>query len=255
MSDKLEQDLKEKFDEIPEPESRRDRAMFTAGVAARRPPPIWRRALVPTTAIFVVLLALSIGSLRAAPGQVLYPVRNALNSVGLAGQPVEVVDRVIRRGEVRLERADDLLDNGDFSGAEALVRESLRQFGEARSLLNELNGEPREERAEEITDLEDEAYDLLEDIDEERADAAADARAGDDEEGDSSGPGSGGSDDDDSSGPGSGGSDDDDSSGPGSGGSGSDDDNSGSGSGGSGSGGSGSDGSGSSGSGGSGSDD
>jgi uncharacterized membrane protein YgcG len=257
MTDRLEQDLKEKFEEIPEPESRRDRAMFTAGVAARRQPPVWRRALVPTTAIFVVLLALSISSLRAAPGQVLYPVRNALNSVGLAGQPVEVVDRVIRRGEVRLERADERLDNGDFSGAEALVRESLQQFGEARALLNELHGEPREERAEEIADLEDEAYDVLEDIDEERAEAAADARARDDnDDDDSSGPGSGDSDDnDDSSGPGSGDSDDDNS-GSGSGGSGSDDDNSGSGSGddnsGSGSGGSGS-GSGESGSGGSGS--
>jgi hypothetical protein len=255
MSDKLEQDLKEMFEEIPEPESRRDRAMFTAGVAARHQPPVWRRALVPTTAIFVVLLALSISSLRAAPGQVLYPVRNALNSVGLAGQPVEVVDRVIRRGEVRLERADERLDNGDFSGAEALVRESLQQFGEARALLDELNGEPREERAEEIADLEDEAYDLLEDIDEERAEAAADARARDDDEDDSSGSGSGDSDDDDSSGPGSGDSDDDNS-GSGSGGSGSGDDNSGSGSGdnnsGSGSGGSGS-GSGGSGSGGSGS--
>jgi uncharacterized membrane protein YgcG len=228
MSDKLEQDLKEMFDEIPEPESRRDRAMFTAGVAARRQPPVWRRALVPTTAIFVVLLALSIGSLRAAPGQVLYPVRNALNSVGLAGQPVEVVDRVIRQGEVRLERADERLDSGDFSGAEALVRESLQQFGEARGLLKELNGEPREERAEELTDLEDEAYDLLEDIDEERAEAAQDARRGSEDE-----------EDDDSSGPGSGGSgSDDDSSGPGSG---SDDDSSGSSSGSSGSGGSGSD--------------
>ncbi|MGH2699866.1 MAG: hypothetical protein ACRDJL_11815 [Actinomycetota bacterium] len=215
MSDKLEQDLKEMFDEIPEPENRRDRAMFVAGVAARRPPPIWRRALVPATAIFVVLFALSIGSLKAAPGQALYPVRNALSSVGLAEQPVEVVDRAIRQAEVRLERADDRLDDEDFNGAEALVRESLGQLGEAQGLLEELSGEPRGERAKEIADLNDDAFDLLDDIDEERAEAARDARQRSEDEGDddSSGPGSGS--DDDSSGPGSG--SDDDSSGPGSG--------------------------------------
>jgi hypothetical protein len=235
MSDKLEKDLKEMFDEIPEPAGRRDRAMFTAGVAARRPPPIWRRALVPAAAIFVVLFALSIGSLEAAPGQTLYPLRNALSSVGLAEQPVEVVDRIIRRAEASLERAEDLLDeNEDFSGAEAMTRETIRHLGEARGLLKELNGEPREERADAIADLEDDAFDLREDINEERADAAEEAReeagGGDDNSGS-------GSDDDDNSGPGSG--SDDDSSGRGSGsddssgssGSGSDDDNSGPGSG------------------------
>lgn len=247
MSDKLEKDLKDMFDEIPEPEDRRGRAMFVAGVATRRPPPLWRRALVPATAIFVVLFALSIGSLKASPGQTLYPLRNALSSVGIAQEPVEVVDRVIRRAEVSLERAEELLDdNEDFASAESLTRRTLAHLGEANALLEELSGEAREERAEEIADLNDDAFDLLEDIDEERADAAEEAREESDDRGDSSGPGSGSDDDDDSSGTGSGGSDDsgsDDSSGPGSGsddssgsgsgssGSGSDDDNSGSGSG------------------------
>jgi hypothetical protein len=185
--------------------------------------------------MFVVLFALSIGSLEAAPGQTLYPLRNALSSVGLAEQPVEVVDRIIRRAEASLERAEVLLDeNEDFSGAEAMTRETIRHLGEARGLLKELNGEPREERADAIADLEDDAFDLREDINEERADAAEEAReeagGGDDNSGS-------GSDDDDNSGPGSG--SDDDSSGRGSGsddssgssGSGSDDDNSGPGSG------------------------
>ncbi len=252
MSDKLEKDLKDMFDEIPKPADRRDRAMFVAGVAARRPPPVWRRALVPATAMFLVLFALSIGSLEAAPGQTLYPLRNALSSVGLAQQPVEVVDRVIRRAEVSLERAEELLDeNQDFAGAEAMTRRTLSHLGEANGLLKELSGEAREERAEEIEDLNDDAFKLLEDIEEERDDAAAEAQesSGDD---DSSGSGSGSEADDDSSGSGSGGSDDsgsgsDDSSGSGSGsddssgsgsGSGSDDSGSGSGSSGSGSGGS-----------------
>lgn len=201
MSDKLEKDLKEMFDEIPEPAGRRDRAMFTAGVAARRPPPIWRRALVPAAAMFVVLFALSIGSLEAAPGQTLYPLRNALSSVGLAEQPVEVVDRIIRRAEASLERAEVLLDeNEDFSGAEAMTRETIRHLGEARALLQELSGEAREERAEEIDDLEDDAFDLREDINEERADAAGEAREESGGGDDNSGSGS----DDDSSGPGSG---------------------------------------------------
>ena len=236
MSDKPERDLKEMFDEIPEPAGRRDRAMFTAGVAARRPPPVWRRALVPAAAMFVVLFALSIGSLEAAPGQTLYPLRNALSSVGLAEQPVEVVDRIIRRAEASLERAEVLLDeNEDFSGAEAMTRETIRHLGEARALLQELSGEAREERAEEIDDLEDDAFDLREDINEERADAAGEAReesgGGDDNSGsgsddDNSGPGSG-SDDSGSDNSGSG----SDDSGSGSSGSGSDDDSSGPGSG------------------------
>ena len=219
MSDELEKDLKEMFDEIPEPAGRRDRAMFTAGVAARRPPPVWRRALVPAAAMFVVLFALSIGSLEAAPGQTLYPLRNALSSVGLAEQPVEVVDRIIRRAEASLERAEVLLDeNEDFSGAEAMTRETIRHLGEARALLQELNGEPREERAEAIDDLEDDAFDLREDIDEERADAAQEAREESGGGDDNSGSGS----DDDNSGRGSGSDDsgsesDDDSSGRGSG--------------------------------------
>jgi hypothetical protein len=218
MSDKLEKDLKEKFDEIPEPTDRRDRAMFVAGVAARRPPPVWRRALVPAAAMFVVLFALSIGSLEAAPGQTLYPLRNALSSVGLAEQPVEVVDRVIRRAEASLERAEDLLDeNQDFSGAEARTRETLRHLGEASALLKELSGEAREERADAIADLNDDAFDLLEDIKEERADAAEEALKDSEDRDDNSGSGSG---DDDNSGPGSddsGSGSDDDSSGPGSG--------------------------------------
>jgi len=222
MSDKLEKDLKEMFDEIPEPPGRRDRAMFVAGVATRRPPPLWRRALVPATAIFVVLFALSLGSLKASPGQTLYPLRNALSSVGIAQEPVEVVDRAIRRAEVSLERAEELLDdNEDFAGAQALTERTLAQLGEANALLKELSGEAREERAEAIADLIDDAFDLRDDIREERADAAAEALeesggGGDDNSG--SGSGSGG--DDDSSGPGSG-SSDDDSSGSGSGGSGS----------------------------------
>ena len=239
MSDKLEKDLKDMFDEIPEGEGRRDRAMFVAGAAARRPQPIWRRALVPAAAMFVVLFALSIGSLEASPGQTLYPLRNALSSVGIAQEPVEVVDRVIRRAEVSLERAEELLDdNEDFAGAEARTEQTLAQLGEARALLKELSGEAREERAEEIEDLNDDAFRLLEDIDEERADAAEEARVESDDDDDSSGPGSGSDDVDDSSGPGSGGSDDDDSSGTGSGGSddSGSDDSSGSGSGSSGSG-------------------
>jgi hypothetical protein len=201
MSDKIDKDLKEMFDEIPEPAGRRDRAMFVAGVAVRRPPPIWRRALVPAAAMFVVLFALSIGSLEAAPGQTLYPLRNALSSVGLANQPVEVVDRVIRRAEASLERAEDLLDeNQDFAGAEDMTRETLGHLGEARVLLKELSGEAREERAEAIADLNDDAYDLIEDIREERAEATAEAL----EESGGGGDNSGSEDDDDSSGPGSG---------------------------------------------------
>ncbi|MGH2827990.1 MAG: hypothetical protein ACRDKF_13585, partial [Actinomycetota bacterium] len=228
------------------------RALFVAGVAARKPKPSWQRALAPAMGVASEFSSLSVASLKAAPGQALWSVRKALNSVGIA-PPVEIVTESIRAAETDLERAEVALDNDDLDQAERLAISALEHVGEETTAhLDDLSGEQREEAVENIEDVRDEVGDLREDIDKARLELfeeRAEERAGDD---DSSGPGSGSDDDsddsDDSSGPGSG-DDSDDSSGSGSGDSDSDDSS------GSGSGDSGSDDSSGSGSGGSGSDD
>ncbi|MGH2734625.1 MAG: hypothetical protein ACRDKZ_03510, partial [Actinomycetota bacterium] len=244
--DRLEQELEQMFNEISAPSARRDRALFVAGVAARKPKPIWQRALVPAMGVAIVFISLSVASLKAAPGQALWSVRNVLNSVGLA-QPVEIVNKGIRAAEADVERAEDALDDDDLDQAQRFVDRALERVGEASIHLEDLSGEAREEAVEDIEDVREDVSDTREDIAKARLELfeeRAEERAGDD---DSSGPGSGSDDDsddssgpgsdddsDDSSGSGSGDSDSDDSSGSGSGGSGSDD-SSGSGSGGSGS--------------------
>ena len=247
--DRLEQELEQMFKEIPTPSARSDRALFVAGVAARKPKPIWQRALAPAMGVAIVFISLSVASLKAAPGQALWSVRQALNSINIA-PPVEIVNKSIRAAETEVERADEALDNDDLEGAERLADRALEHVGATMAHLDDLSGEQREEAVENIEDVRDDVRDLREDIDKatlEQSEERAEERAGDD---DSSGPGSGSDDDsDDSSGPGSGDDSDDDSSGSGSDGSDSDDSS------GSGSGGSGSDDSSGSGSGGSRSDD
>ena len=210
------------------------KALFVSGVAARGRRSHLPGLLVPVAAgMALILIAVGVLGRTSDPGQALYPVRDALDNVGLADKPVEFVNDHIRSAEWRIERADDILGNEQFGKAEDLVLEALVYLTEAERVLDDLSGEQREEAADEIADLQEDAKKVLADISEERMDAASGARMREDD--DSSGPGSG--DEDDSSGPGSG---DDDSSGPGSG-----DDSSGSGSSGSGSSGSGSSGSGS----------
>ena len=243
VDDQLERELEQMFKEIPEPSARRDRALFVAGVAARKPKPIWQRALAPAMGVAIVFISLSVASLKAAPGQALWSVRNALNSVGIA-PPVEIVNRSIRAAEADVERADDALDRDDLDEADRLAARALEHVGATMTHLEDLPGERREEAVETIEDIRDDVFGIREDIVDARLDLREERAEGDDSSGsgsddsDSSGKGSGsddssgsgsegsGSDDsgsDDSSGSGSGGSGSDDSSGSGSGGSGSDD--------------------------------
>ena len=250
VDDQLERELEQMFKEIPEPSARRDRALFVAGVAARKPKPVWQRALVPAMGVAIVFISLSVASLKAAPGQALWSVRNALNSVGIA-PPVEIVNRSIKAAEADVERAEDALDRDDLDEADRLADRALVHVGEASGHLENLSGEQREEAVENIEDIREDVFGIREDIvearldlREERAEGAGSSSGSGSDDSDSSGKGSGsddssgsGSDDsgsDDSSGPGSDDTSSDDSSGPGSGDSGSDD-SSGSGSGGSGS--------------------
>lgn len=239
VDDQLERELEQMFKEIPEPSARRDRALFVAGVSARKPKPIWQRALAPAMGVAIVFISLSVASLKAAPGQALWSVRQALNSINIA-PPVEIVDKSIKAAEADVERADDALDRDDLDEADRLADRALEHVGATMTHLEDLPGERREEAVEDIEDIREDVFGIREDIVEARIDLREERAEGDDSSGsgsgsdDSSGSGSDDSGSDDSSGSGSDDSGSDDSSGSGSDDSGSDD-SSGSGSGGSGS--------------------
>jgi hypothetical protein len=211
--DQLERELDQLFNEIPAPSARRDRALFVAGVAARKPKPIWQRALVPVMGVAIVFVSLSVASLKAAPGQALWSVRQALNSINIA-PPVEIVDKSLDDAENDVELADDALDDDKLDLANRLADRALVNVGEVSGHLEELSADQREDAVKRIEDVRDDVSDVREDIVEARfelREERAEERA---EGNDSSGPGSGSDDDsDDSSGPGSD-DDSDDSSGP-----------------------------------------
>ena len=239
--------------EVDAPEARSEKALFVAGAGARGRRSPWPAALLPATAAVAVLIVLAVVSRTALPGQALYPVRQALDKVGLAPSTAREVRELLGEAEQLVEEAEAATASAP-TRARYLAGRVMGALAEAEELVDELEGERADSLDAEIDALEERAevaYDAADDTLDEREEAA--------EGDDSSGSGSG-SDGDDSSGPGSGGDDsgkDDDSSGSGSGsaddssgsGSGGDDDSSGSGSGGDDSSGSGSGGDDSSGSG------
>jgi hypothetical protein len=210
------------------PPADRQRALFLSGVAARdrrffSP----ARVLVPAFAIALIVFAAFAGQ-NALPGQGLYPVREALNSVGIGDTPGAEIDDHLFQVAKLLRDAEEVVDTNP-ARARNLAVESLERLGAARELLPELDGERLENEIDRIEDFEDDAVDILVEASEEADEALEDARE-DDNSGtgsdDSSGSGSGS---DDNSGSGSDDSGSNDNSGSGSDDSGSDD-NSGSGS-------------------------
>jgi hypothetical protein len=243
------------------PPADRQRALFLSGVAARErrlfSP---ARVLVPAFALALIVFAAFAGQ-NALPGQGLYPVREALNSVGIGDTPGAEIEDHLFHAARKLKEADDVVDESP-ARARNIAIDCLRYLDSARDFLPELDGERAEERLEQIADFEDDAVDILIEAREEEQEAledredAEDSDSDDSDSGDDDNSGSGSDDsgsDDDNSGSGSDDSGSDDNSGSGSddsSGSGSDsDDNSGSGSDDSSGSGSGSDDSGSSGSG------
>ena len=73
---------------VEAPRARRERAMFVAGAAGSQRRWTWSMSLLPVLATSAVVIALAFLSLAALPGDALYPVRRALDSVGLARLPV-----------------------------------------------------------------------------------------------------------------------------------------------------------------------
>jgi hypothetical protein len=214
--------LEERMD-VDAPAAARERALFTRGVGLRRKRFNPLRVVSPALAVVGLVAIIAVIGGRALPGETLYPVREALGSVGLANLPEEEFEEHTDDADRLLTQAVIALGNDEPGRAESLALRAMIELEEARGLVEELARSSRAEAAAQVDRLLGRARTLI------TAAALTIEGAGDD---DSSGPGSGdednsgpGSGDDDSSGSGSGGGD---SSGPGSG----DDDSSGSGSGG-----------------------
>ena len=218
--------------DVEAPEARHEKALFVAGIGARRRSRRWLGSLAPALAAVVLLVAIGIASRDAQPGQALFGVREALDKVGLAPSTTNEIREYLTRAENLVVEAESLSSSAPTS-VEGLVSRAERELDRANDLVGELDSDRRAPYENEIEALEERA-----DAAENRADDTLDAREDAEDQdssgsgsggGDSSGPGSGGDDDSSGSGSGGGGDDDDDSSGSGSGG---DDDSSGSGSGG-----------------------
>jgi hypothetical protein len=215
--------LEERLD-VDAPAAGRERALFTRGVGLRRKGFNPLRVVSPALAVVGLVAIIAFVGGRALPGETLYPVREALGSVGLANLPEEEFEDHIDDAERLLTQSADAIGSDQLSRAESLALRAMIELEAARGLIEELNRSNRDEAAAIVDRRFGEARVLI-------TSAVQLIEAGEDEDNsgpggddDSSGPGSG---DEDSSGPGSGG--DEDSSGPGSGG---DDDSSGPGSGG-----------------------
>jgi hypothetical protein len=214
---------------VEAPQARHERAMFVSGAATRTRRSTWRTSLVPILATSAVLVGLAFLSLQAMPGDALFRVRQALDSVGLGGLPVDSVDRRLTTGEELVEEATKAFEDHRLEAATARATRAIQVLGSARDLLLSLGPEYEGNRGPRIEALSVEARNIIvaaAAAELERVEGRSGPNRGSDAHGNNSGPGSGG-DGDDSSGPGSGGGSDDNS---GSG-SGSGDDSSGSGSG------------------------
>lgn len=225
---------------IEAPEARHERAMFVSGVVGRQRRLPWHMSLLPILATSAVVIALAFMSLQALPGDTLYPVRRALDSVGLGRLPVQSIDERIENATELLTSAQADLDDGELDDASAQATRAIQVLGSARDLLGNIDPDRQGNRLARIEALTVTARNIIVGADdaEDRAEDRSGPNRGPDEDDDNSGPGSDDDseeDRDDNSSPGSDddsdddsgrGSDSDDSSGSGDGG---DDSNSGSG--------------------------
>jgi hypothetical protein len=187
------------------PRAHRDRALFVEGVRARRRGVPWGGVAASAVAASCLVLIALLGR-SALPGEALYPVRRALNNVGLAQSASDEADK-------HIDRARRLLLRAERQESPAALLSAIYELETARRLLEDQSGADARAKLITIERREAQALDLIDELDETDDDDSSGPGSGDDD--DSSGPGSGDEDDtDDSSGPGSG--DEDDSSGPGS---------------------------------------
>ncbi len=222
------------------PSGGRERAVFIQGVALRRRHLPGLRILAPAVVVLAALVAVGGFSRSALPGDTLYPMREALASVGLAPSSTEEAERRLNAAERALDQANLDVET-DPSEARELSLGAITNIRQAERLLEDVDTERADALLDRADDLEDRSINILDRLEDrrERAEERAEERQerleeqleeAEEKAEDTSGPGGG---NDDNSGPGSG--DDgggDDNPGPGSGGDGGGDDNSGAGSGG-----------------------
>ena len=205
---------------VDAPRASRERTMFVSGVAARRRRSAWSITLIPIVATSAaVLLVVAVMSLQATPGEPLWRVRQALDSVGLARPPAEAIDRRISIAEGMIEGAAVNLQQGRLDEASTRATRAIQLLGAARALVTDIPSNERGARLTRIEGLTARARDIIVSADD----------AGDERAEDRSGPNRGPEKGDDDSGKGSDDEEDDDNSGPGSGDDGSDDGSNGSG--------------------------
>ena len=229
------------------PEARHERALFVQGIAGRSRSLPALRFLAPAAIVVAGIVALAGFGRNALPGQTLWPVREALSTVGLAATPEEEIDRRIDSARAQCREAADL-EISHPEHAQDLVMGAIGDLDRAKALAEDLDPDQRSTYLLAITEIEDWAIEMIVETSERTEEGAGPAEDEDDSgPGEDSGPsdnsgpgsgdddsGSGGGDDsggDDNSGSGSDDSDGDDSSGSGGGDDSGGDDSSGSGSG------------------------
>ena len=202
----------------------RERAMFVAGVGARRRGPHIARFLVPALAVLLIIMVGLAGRV-ALPGDTLYPVRQALQKVGLATSAWEAIDADIARATRHIDAAETALAAGDLVAAEQSADVAITRLGRALERIETIDGAGKSDRTLLIHTLRDRAEEVVAAVEraEDRPDPAdrglEPGRKGDDDDDDDGGDdddddGDATDDDDDNAGPGGG---DDDNSGPGGG--------------------------------------
>ena len=155
------------------PPADRTRALFLSGVAEReraRFSPV--RVLVPALALAIVTLT-GLAGQSALPGQGLYPVREAMNSVGIGRSPVAEIDEHCKEALALIGKAEASIDTNPEQ-AIALAVLAIEQLGPARELLPELNGGQRGDWVEWVEDLEEDAVEIIAEASEEENEGSDD---------------------------------------------------------------------------------
>ncbi|MGH2746910.1 MAG: hypothetical protein ACRDKB_03165 [Actinomycetota bacterium] len=145
--------------DVESPPAERERTLFVQGAAARRRKHGWGSLLAPALA-GAALLLLGFFARAALPGNPLYPVREALQTAGLARAPVDEVERKIERAEELLSRADGAA-LGSPGAAERLALQTIGELEGTRDLLPVLSATDRDRLAARIAVIEARAVELL----------------------------------------------------------------------------------------------
>jgi hypothetical protein len=162
----------------------------------------------------VAIFVLGYAAGNALPGDRIYTVRKAMESVGLVSSASEQARSLLRDANGRVSDAESVVGRSPVR-ARALAFEAISLLEQADGFVEEIPGSERTRFEDMAEELGDRAAAVIAFVATPQGDEGSDDNSGpggDDDPDDSSGPGSGGADndEDDSSGPGSGDDTDDD---------------------------------------------